>query len=248
MALITPQSSFNPSDQELILNFLFNKINHIPLPSEATTNIHECEDLLFGEKKPWQIWKAFGGRGDGSDGGALYFFSIKKKKTSVVINNENGSWEPEKESRARTIMSKEGKQKRIGIKQSLVWTEKNSVSSWIIHKYCLNSFMVNAYYANNYVLCKLFKNQGDHTLKEESETKQSKQRKIRATTKSTDNNGRLKHPEIGAAAATSTYNNGVWIDASERTKRFKIGQPFQTQVDTDDDVGKTKVNNERDVM
>ncbi|XLR28972.1 hypothetical protein HN51_042301 [Arachis hypogaea] len=185
MALITPQSSFNPSDQELILNFLFNKINHIPLPSEATTNIHECEDLLFGEKKPWQIWKAFGGRGDGSDGGALYFFSIKKKKTSVVINNENGSWEPEKESRARTIMSKEGKQKRI-------------------------------------------------------ETKQSKQRKIRATTKSTDNNGRLKHPEIGAAAATSTYNNGVWIDASERTKRFKIGQPFQTQVDTDDDVGKTK--------
>ncbi|MED6159874.1 hypothetical protein PIB30_046240 [Stylosanthes scabra] len=254
MALVTPKSSsFNPTDQELVLNFLYNKINGNPLPSEATTNIHQYDDLLFGEKKPWQIWEAFGGDGDGSDGGALYFFSVKKKKKTS--RSENGSWEElEKKARAKPITVKEGAKKEIiGTKKSLVWNENNNnsvvSSSWIIHEYMLHQSKVcHESYARNTVLCKLFKNQGNHVLQVKTENKQSSQLKIGAdTTNSIDNNDRSKCPEIGAAAATSTFDNGGWKDASHRTKRFKTGQLLQTQCGGDDDVGKTKADSERNI-
>ncbi|MED6205848.1 hypothetical protein PIB30_021484 [Stylosanthes scabra] len=255
MALVTPKSSsFNPTDQELVLNFLYNKINGKPLPSEATANIHQYDDLLFGEKKPWQIWEAFGG--DGSDGGVLYFFSIKKKKTS---RSENASWkELEEKARAKPITVKEGTKKEIiGTKKSLVWNENNNSvvsSSWIIHEYMLHQSKVDiTSYSRNRVLCKLFKNHVNHALQVKTdlcniENKQSKQLKIGAdTTNSIDNNDGFKCPEIGATAPTSTFDNGGWKDASDRAKRFKTWQPLQTQCGGDDDVGNTTADNERNI-
>ena len=141
----TIASSFNPTDEELILRFLSKKANGQLLPNDATNNIHECE--LYGEKNPWEIWEAFGG-GNRTE---LCSFSIKKKKASRLVRTIGlGSWEAENEVRA-ILASKGNRQRRIGTKRRL-WFDKSGTNhdgAWIMHEYSLHkSLLSNSLYVS----------------------------------------------------------------------------------------------------
>ncbi|XP_061370138.1 uncharacterized protein LOC133312881 [Gastrolobium bilobum] len=101
------RNEFNPTDDELIQLFLYNKINGNPLPKDVTI----LEYDLFGIKNPWEIWEDFAGSHSyrGTD---LYFFTTLKKKFSTwsrsVRTIEYGSWEGE--DRGKNVVANGTKQ------------------------------------------------------------------------------------------------------------------------------------------
>ncbi|MED6184803.1 hypothetical protein PIB30_050960 [Stylosanthes scabra] len=148
---------FKPSDEELIQDFLLNKINGRPLPKHGT--VLECQ--LYGiEKNPWQIWKE--NIGDSYDGKDLYFFTTLKRKSSrskrMVRTIGLGSWEAEDIGKA--ILSTQTN-KLIGMRKRYRFEKShtNHDGAWILHEYIIDSSLLpNPSSENNYVLCRFRKN------------------------------------------------------------------------------------------
>ncbi|XP_016185752.1 NAC domain-containing protein 41-like [Arachis ipaensis] len=112
---------FKPTDEELIQDFLLNKINGRPLPNNGTI----LEGEMFGtEKNPWEIWEE--NVENSYDGKDLYFFTTLKRKFStnslrMVRTIGLGSWEGEdigKEIMANKTNQRIGMRKRYRFEKS----------------------------------------------------------------------------------------------------------------------------------
>ncbi|KAL1330628.1 hypothetical protein AAHE18_12G123300 [Arachis hypogaea] len=149
---------FKPTDEELIQDFLLNKINGRPLPNNGTI----LEGEMFGtEKNPWEIWEE--NVENSYDGKDLYFFTTLKRKFStnslrMVRTIGLGSWEGE--DIGKEIMANKTNQ-RIGMRKRYRF-EKSGTShdgGWILHQYSIDSSLLpNPSNMNNYVLCRFRKN------------------------------------------------------------------------------------------
>ncbi|KAL5811514.1 hypothetical protein ACOSQ4_028082 [Xanthoceras sorbifolium] len=69
---LPPGFRFDPTDQQLIVNYLFNKVHGNPLP--FSTAVINCD--IYGNGRSWR--RLF----EESEADALYFFTRIKKKTS----------------------------------------------------------------------------------------------------------------------------------------------------------------------
>ncbi|KAL4394350.1 hypothetical protein AHAS_Ahas02G0143200 [Arachis hypogaea] len=117
---------FKPTDEELIQNFLRNKINGRPLPNNGTILKKNVENSY-----------------DGKD---LYFFTTLKRKFStnslrMVRTIGLGSWEGE--DIEKEIMANKTNQ-RIGMRKRYRF-EKSGTShdgGWILHQYTIDSSLL----------------------------------------------------------------------------------------------------------
>ncbi|XP_061357977.1 NAC domain-containing protein 83-like [Gastrolobium bilobum] len=166
------RNEFNPTDDELIQLFLYNKINGNPLPKDVTI----LEYDLFGIKNPWEIWEDFAGS-HSYHGTDLYFFTTPKKKFSTwsrsVRTIECGSWEGEDSGK---IVVANGTKQCVGVKRRLRFEKSGTDNdgAWILHEYSIDSSLLNNSSANNYVLCRLRKNirHDDYNKKNLNRTRQ----------------------------------------------------------------------------
>ncbi|XP_016164156.1 NAC domain-containing protein 43 [Arachis ipaensis] len=133
---------FKPTDEELIQDFLRNKINGRPLPNYGTI----LEGELFGtEKNPWEIWEE--NVENSYDGKDLYFFTSLKRKFStnslrMVRTIGLGCWEGE--DIGKEIIANKTNQ-RIGMRKRYRF-EKSGTShdgGWILHQYSIDSSLLS---------------------------------------------------------------------------------------------------------
>ncbi|KAJ1405212.1 NAC domain [Sesbania bispinosa] len=176
------RKEFNPTDDQLLRLFLYNKVHGKPFPSN----------------NPWEIWQQFGDGSHSYNGGKdLYFFTTLKKKSPSRTSRSRrsvrtigcGSWEGEDTGK---IIVASGTNQLLGIKKRYRF-EKSGTDhdgGWILHEYSLGPSMLSNPHAINWVLCRFRKN-----LKNESSV--TRQRKTivlalaSATAESENNNVRL---------------------------------------------------------
>ncbi|XP_024038403.1 NAC transcription factor 29 [Citrus clementina] len=128
---------FQPSDGQLVLFYLFNKISGTPAP--FLDDFVRTENL-YGNKEPWQIWRQFGGH-DLEDGEDLYFFTHLKKKSvnSSRIDRRVGTGTWQGEDVGKAVVSRNSR-KKIGSKKRFRYEKDKSPHNgcWIMHEYSLN--------------------------------------------------------------------------------------------------------------
>ncbi|KAK9182002.1 hypothetical protein WN944_025143 [Citrus x changshan-huyou] len=145
--------AFVPTDEQIIRDYLFNKVYGNPLPSDEAIVDH-CD--LYDESDDWK--KHFEERGEN----ILYFFTPLKKKS------ENGSkidrttkcgatWKSQTEKRILDGQS----QQHIGSKKNLTFLPKNDDQvkggiSWVMYQFRLDGILLNN--ANDIVVCRVSKN------------------------------------------------------------------------------------------
>ena len=145
--------AFVPTDEQIIRDYLFNKVYGNPLPSDEAIVDH-CD--LYDESDDWK--KQFEERGEN----ILYFFTPLKKKS------ENGSkidrttkcgatWKSQTEKRILDGQS----QQHIGSKKNLTFLPKNDDqvkggTSWVMYEFRLDGILL--YNANDIVVCRVSKN------------------------------------------------------------------------------------------
>ncbi|KAJ4706779.1 putative NAC domain-containing protein [Melia azedarach] len=149
---------FQPSDEQLVGYYLFNKISGNPIPY-IDQIIRDID--LYDTKEPWEIWESFGGltlEGDED----LYFFTQLKKKgvNGSRIDRKVGSGAWQGEDSANDVRSRKYN-RVIGSKKRFRY-ENNKHSKqhgcWIMHEYSLDSCLFPRNHHNQYVLCRIRKN------------------------------------------------------------------------------------------
>ncbi|XP_057426088.1 NAC transcription factor 32-like [Lotus japonicus] len=155
------RKEFNPTDDELLQLFLYNKVHGKPLPDNA--NILEYD--LYGETNPWEIWEEFGD--SNSYGGKdLYFFTKLKKKLGASARSVRtiglGSWESEGAGKIVVAHNK-----LLGMKKRFRFEKSGTIEDgkWNMHEYSLDSSLLTDSSAVNHVLCRFRKNFGNNTRK-----------------------------------------------------------------------------------
>nr|UBT01632.1 NAC transcription factor 28 [Litchi chinensis] len=141
---------FNPTDQQLIVDYLLNKVQGKPLPS--STAIIDCD--IYGEGHAWrQLFEE-------SEENSLYFFTRLKKKTEkgkrIDRVTDCGTWKGQQ--RDKEIFSDGGRKVHIGSKRSFSFIPKKGVQEtrgkWVMHEYRLEGCLLDR--KNNfYVLCRI---------------------------------------------------------------------------------------------
>lgn len=131
-----------PTDDELLQQFLYNKIHNKPLPNHITILEH---DLFSTAKNPWEIWEEFGTSYSYREKD-LYFFTTLKKKSAtssrVVRTIGLGRWEGE--DAGKNIFAKD-KNQILGMKKRFRF-EKSDTSQdggWILHEYSLHNSLIS---------------------------------------------------------------------------------------------------------
>ncbi|KAJ7950914.1 NAC domain-containing protein [Quillaja saponaria] len=178
-SLLPPGFRFQPTEQELLLYYLYNKITSTQQPQPPTNigPVFECD--LYGDKNPWEIWESFKNcisdhyfsdhHDEDSDEEQhklqdLYFFTKLKRKTLNGSRFDrkigSGSWEGEDAS--KPIMScpdNHQRKQRIGSKKRFRFEKSGTKQDgrWIMIQYSLDCSLL-AHQVNDYVLCRLKKN------------------------------------------------------------------------------------------
>jgi len=130
------------TDDELLQQFLYNKIHNKPLPNHITI----LEYDLFGTaKNPWEIWEEFGTT-NSYRARDLYFFTTLKKKSAtssrIVRTIGLGRWEGE--DAGKNVFSKD-KNQLLGMKKRFRF-EKSGTSQdggWILHEFSLQKSLIS---------------------------------------------------------------------------------------------------------
>nr|UBT01689.1 NAC transcription factor 85 [Litchi chinensis] len=146
---------FDPTDYELLVNYLFNKVHGNPLP--CATSIIDCD--VYGEGRAWK--RLF----EESEEDTLYFFTRLKKKHGngkrVDRVTEWGTWRSQND---KEIYGYNGDQKvKIGGKRSFSFIPKNGVQErrgkWVMHEYRLDDCLLDDQNNNSwrYVVCRIIK-------------------------------------------------------------------------------------------
>lgn len=122
---------FVPTDEELILDYLANKVVGRRLPSMAVV-----EADVYGTE-PWNLLR----NGDQE----AYFFALRKRKNAVGTRVDRragtGTWTLySKKEEYVTTLDADGREVAVGCKSSLSFNDgKNKNSGWIMHEYELYS-------------------------------------------------------------------------------------------------------------
>nr|UBT01623.1 NAC transcription factor 19 [Litchi chinensis] len=143
---------FDPTDQQLILDYLLNKVNNNPLPSP--TAVIDCD--VYGEGIAWR--RLF----EESEEDSLYFFTKLKKKTGkgkrVDRVTDCGTWKGQQ--RDKEIYTHGDQRVHIGSKRSFSFVPKKGFQEnrgkWVMHEYRLEGCLLDK--KNNfYVICRIKK-------------------------------------------------------------------------------------------
>ncbi|KAL1365776.1 hypothetical protein AAHE18_03G312800 [Arachis hypogaea] len=225
---------FKPTDEELIQDFLLNKINGRPLPNNGTI----LEGELFGtEKNPWEIWKE--NVENSYDGKDLYFFTTLKRKFStnslrMVRTIGLGSWEGE--DIGKEIMANKTNQ-RIGMRKRYRF-EKSGTShdgGWILHQYSIDSSLLPnpSNNANDYAGKVEFVNQsenGDERMEIQNESPNQSDKANQS-----ENNGDEKIDEIQRELTNQLENNEDEIQVEAFDTTIGIEANCEEKGDDDDE-------------
>ncbi|KAK6257854.1 hypothetical protein QUC31_001313 [Theobroma cacao] len=136
---VPPGYRFAPTDDQLILHYLSNKVKGQPLPSEA---VADCEIYGDQDKEPWRIFDMTSPR-------KFYVFTKLKNKGKgkrIERTAGRGTWKGQ-----RTDPVKDSDGNHIGFKKLFVFEVKgggaNNVNGhWLMHEYSLLT-------QSDYVLC-----------------------------------------------------------------------------------------------
>ncbi|XP_042387629.1 NAC transcription factor 32-like [Zingiber officinale] len=122
---------FLPTDKELIVDYLANRVAGKPVPSTAV-----IEADVYGTE-PWNLLR------NGDQEG--YFFAMRKRKNAVGTRVDRragtGTWTLySKKEESVTTLDAEGREIAVGCKSSLSFNDgKSKYSGWIMHEYELLS-------------------------------------------------------------------------------------------------------------
>ncbi|KAL5813298.1 hypothetical protein ACOSQ3_028248 [Xanthoceras sorbifolium] len=154
---LPPGFRFDQTDQQLILDYLFNKIHGNPLFS--STVVIDCD--IYGNGRLWR--RLF----EESETDALYFFTRIKKKTSkgkrVDRVTSSGTWKGQSHKK---IYFRDGHQNVsiIGSKGCFSFQPKKgfkeSCGKWVMHEYMLDGCLLDQNNNNCYVLCRIKNKKG----------------------------------------------------------------------------------------
>ncbi|KAK0598357.1 hypothetical protein LWI29_033962 [Acer saccharum] len=148
---------FDPTDQELIFYFLYNKVHGNLLPSPNP--VIECD--VYGDGCPWK--RLF----EECEENALYFFTRLKNKNDEKgkrINRatDSGTWRAQRD---KEIFSFGDQTVLIGFKRSFSFIPKTggqeSPGIWVMHEYRLDGCLLDQWNGcailKDYVLCRIIK-------------------------------------------------------------------------------------------
>ena len=152
---------FDPTDEELVGDFLFKKTNNIELDFVEKLIVRESD--LYGQKEPWQLWEDFSQNLVFTDATEPYFFAPLKKrpKSSRYLRSVGkGTWHGENEGEVvdAEAMVNDGEAARKVLVQAMRkrYNNRNKDSAhhgcWILHEFS----MLNS--TSNWVLCRLRRN------------------------------------------------------------------------------------------
>ncbi|KAH7671069.1 NAC domain-containing protein [Dioscorea alata] len=128
---LPPGFHFFPSEEELVLHFLYNKASHLPCKPDfiPTLDLHYCD--------PWQLINGKALEGDNQ----WYFFTYKAEKAEDRVSGD-GYWTPVTDD--EPVFSGENK---VGVKKSLVYcigeAPEGIKTSWLMHEYHLLDELVS---------------------------------------------------------------------------------------------------------
>ncbi|KAK7245146.1 hypothetical protein RIF29_39981 [Crotalaria pallida] len=135
---LPPGFRFHPSDEELIVHYLRNKVTSSPLPASFISDI----DLY--KYNPWELpSKALFGEEE------WYYFTPRDRKypNGVRPNRAAGSGYWKATGTDKPILTSCG-MKSIGVKKALVFYKgrppKGSKTDWIMHEYRLHDSMISS--------------------------------------------------------------------------------------------------------
>ncbi|XP_057504072.1 NAC domain-containing protein 82-like isoform X1 [Actinidia eriantha] len=160
MATVIPAGfKFRPTDQQLIHDYLFNKIVGKELPFEGII----FERDVYEEQVLSEIFRSWNESGDTRS----YFFTrLKKKAANYCRTVGNGTW---RSQYSRVI--NDGESNTIGIKRSFEYMNSGSVQhkKWIMMEFSLAGVSLeHPRSSKDYVICMLQKSRGGKHGKEET--------------------------------------------------------------------------------
>ncbi|KAK0581685.1 hypothetical protein LWI29_016820 [Acer saccharum] len=151
---------FEPTDEELVTYFLFNKI--FAETDDPFTDIEKFsvrEGDLYGSQDPCDIWNLYGGD-NLEDGKPLYLFTRLKKVSSngSRISRRVGSGTWAGEDSGDTITSQNYV---VGVKKRFRYENKKSPDNgaWIMHEFAVDPTLLRQHQKpDDIVLCRMKKN------------------------------------------------------------------------------------------
>lgn len=155
---LPPGFRFHPTDEELLIHYLKNKVSCSPLPASIIAEI----DLY--KHDPWDLpAKACSGEKE------WYFFSPRERKypNGSRPNRSAGSgyWKATGTEKPIFVMSETMSSKKVGVKKSLVFFKgkppKGIKTNWIMHEYRFPESMPikknQSLRLDDWVLCRIYK-------------------------------------------------------------------------------------------
>ncbi|TXG62837.1 hypothetical protein EZV62_009831 [Acer yangbiense] len=151
---------FQPTDEELVTYFLFNKIfaeTDDPFSDIEKFSVREGD--LYGSQDPCDIWNLYGGD-NLEDGKPLYLFTRLKKVSSngSRISRRVGSGTWAGEDSGDTITSQNYV---VGVKKRFRYENKKSPDNgaWIMHEFAVDPTLLRQHQKpDDIVLCRMKKN------------------------------------------------------------------------------------------
>ncbi|CAN0896801.1 NAC transcription factor NAM-1 [Linum grandiflorum] len=153
-AFMPPGMKFCPSDQEMIVNYLYQKITGT-LTCFQTEIVRECD--LYGNEEPWQVWEKYKGSTVVDMEQNLYFFTRLKTKNTAGkrilrrVGRSEGTWHGEDAGSKIncSVMIGDDEVCLHGYKKRFNYRNPKSDQHglWIMHEYSLS--------CTDFVVCRL---------------------------------------------------------------------------------------------
>ncbi|GMY25864.1 NAC domain-containing protein 86-like [Fagus crenata] len=149
---------FRPTDEELVRDYLYNKVNGIPF--KWVDLVPEYEG--YGTKEPCQIWEEFGGlnSNNGSEESQLCFFT-KGSCFKQTIDEEGCCWKSDGSEEWIKDVVDSVTNVRIGVRKTYYYKndESEDNNNWIMHELSLDdSLVLQQAMFKDYVVCRIKKN------------------------------------------------------------------------------------------
>ncbi|XP_044468577.1 NAC domain-containing protein 7-like [Mangifera indica] len=167
---------FDPTDSELVGYFLYNKIVNQLIPN---LDYFIPEYNLYGSEEPWEIWDFFKQQFAEECRKDLFFFTQLKKRTlkESKINRTIGEGTWHGEDAGLEIIHENH---RIGKKKRFRYENKQSKQhgGWIMHEYSLDLSLLGLDQHDNFVVCRIRKNELALQKNQREKSEQVKRRKV----------------------------------------------------------------------
>ncbi|XP_023924227.1 NAC domain-containing protein 26 [Quercus suber] len=143
---LPPGVVFGPTDPEIVLYYLLNRVNGKPMFEDSMNYITECD--VYGDPNAWI--KVF----QETHMERLYFYAKLKKKTQkgkrIERSTHCGTWRCQKDEQLFL------NETQYGSKRSFTFVAKNGFNGmgrWTMHEFRLDGLYGNTANQDNYVIC-----------------------------------------------------------------------------------------------